>query len=209
MLSKAHLTSHSRMSGSRWVITPSWLSGSWRSFLYSSSHVDQYERWVGHRIRSSGKNIEELNKKDLHDPDNHDGVIIHLEPDILECKCEVNWALESITTNKASGGDGIPVELFHILKHDAVKVLHSISTNLENPAVGFLDHKAVLFPVFKGISTLFSIVTVLVCILTNSVRGFPFLHTFSSIYCLQTFGLQAFWLASNGTALWSWFAFLW
>ena len=67
---------------------------------------------------------EELYKKDLHDQDNHDGVITHLEPDILEC--EVKWALESITTNKASGGDGIPVELFQILKDDAVKVLHSI-----------------------------------------------------------------------------------
>ena len=66
---------------------------------------------------------EELYKKDLHDQDNHDGVIIHLEPDILEC--EVKWALESITTNKASGGDGIPVELFQTLKDDAVKVLHS------------------------------------------------------------------------------------
>ena len=67
---------------------------------------------------------EELYKKDLHDPDNHDGVITHLEPDILGC--EVKWALESITTNKASGGDAIPVELFQILKDDAVKVLHSI-----------------------------------------------------------------------------------
>ena len=68
---------------------------------------------------------EELYKKDLHDPDNHDGVITHLEPDILEC--EVKWTLGSITTNKASGGDGIPVELiFQILKDDAVKVLHSI-----------------------------------------------------------------------------------
>ena len=67
---------------------------------------------------------EDLYKKDLHDPDNHDGVITHLEPDILEC--EVKWALESITTNKASGGDGIPIELFQILKDDAVKVLHSI-----------------------------------------------------------------------------------
>ena len=67
---------------------------------------------------------EELYKKDLHNPDNHDGVITHLEPDILEC--EVKWALESITTNKASGGDRIPVELFQILKDDAVKVLHSI-----------------------------------------------------------------------------------
>ena len=67
---------------------------------------------------------EELYEKDLHDPDKHDGVITHLEPDILEC--EVKWALESITTNKASGGDGIPFELFQILKDDAVKVLHSI-----------------------------------------------------------------------------------
>ena len=67
---------------------------------------------------------EELYKKDLHDPDNHDGVITHLEPDILEC--EVKWALESITTNKASGGDGIPVEIFQILEDAAVKVLHSI-----------------------------------------------------------------------------------
>ena len=67
---------------------------------------------------------EELNKKDLHDPDNHYGVITHLEPDILEW--EVKWALGSITTNKASGGDGIPVELFLILKDDVVKVLHSI-----------------------------------------------------------------------------------
>ena len=67
---------------------------------------------------------EELYKKDLHDQDNHDGVITHLEPDIQEC--EVKWALESITTNKASGGDGIPVELFQILKDDTVKLLHSI-----------------------------------------------------------------------------------
>ena len=67
---------------------------------------------------------EELYKKDLHDPHNHDGVITHLEPDILEC--EVKWALESITINKANEGNGIPVELFQILKDDAVKVLHSI-----------------------------------------------------------------------------------
>ena len=67
---------------------------------------------------------EELYKKDLYDPDNHEGVITHLEPDILEC--EVKWALESITTNKAGGGDGIPIELFHFLQDDAVKVLHSI-----------------------------------------------------------------------------------
>ena len=68
--------------------------------------------------------MEELYKKDLHEPDNHDGVITHLEPDILEY--EVKWALESITTNKASGGDGIPLELLQILKDAAVKVLHSI-----------------------------------------------------------------------------------
>ena len=67
---------------------------------------------------------EELYKKELHDPDIHDGVITHLEPDILEC--EVKWALESITMNKDSGGEGISVELFQILKDDAVKVLHSI-----------------------------------------------------------------------------------
>ena len=68
--------------------------------------------------------IEELYKKDLHDPDNHDAVITHLEPDSLECK--VKWALGSNTTNKASVGDGLPVELFQILKDDAVKMLHSI-----------------------------------------------------------------------------------
>ena len=68
--------------------------------------------------------MEELDKKDLHDPDNHNGVITHLEPDILECK--VKWALGNITMNKASGGDRIPVELFQILKDDAMKVMHSI-----------------------------------------------------------------------------------
>ena len=73
-------------------------------------------------------------KKDLHDPDNHDDVITHVEPDILEC--EVKWALGSITTNKANGGDEIPVELFQILKDDAVKVVHSnMPANLENLAV--------------------------------------------------------------------------
>ena len=71
------------------------------------------------------KYTEELYKKDLYEPDNHDGVITDLEPDILEC--EVKWALESVTMNKASGSDGIPVELLQILKDDGVKVLHSIS----------------------------------------------------------------------------------
>ena len=82
------------------------------------------------------ENTEELYKTDLHDPDNQDGVITHLEPDILEC--EVKWALRSLTINKVSGGDGIPVELFQILKDDAVKVLLSIlenSANLENSVV--------------------------------------------------------------------------
>ena len=77
---------------------------------------DIKKRWQEH--------TEELYKKDLHNPDNHDGVITHLEPDILECK--IKWTLGSITTNKATGGDGIPVELFQILKDDAVKVLNSI-----------------------------------------------------------------------------------
>ena len=78
--------------------------------------VDIKKRWQEY--------TEELYKKDLHNSDNHDGVIAHLQPDILEC--EVKWALESITTNKASGGDGISVELFQILKDDAVKLPHSI-----------------------------------------------------------------------------------
>ena len=75
-------------------------------------------------LRKCCKNTEGLYKKDLHDPDNHDGVITHLEPDNLEC--EVKWVLGSITANKASGGDGIPVELFQMLKDDAMKVLHQI-----------------------------------------------------------------------------------
>ena len=77
------------------------------------------------KLRRGGKNTQKnCTKKDLYDQDNHDGVVTHLQPDILEC--EVKWALESVTMNKASGGDGIPVELFQILKNDAVKVLHSI-----------------------------------------------------------------------------------
>ena len=77
-------------------------------------------------LRRGGKNTQKKNhtKKDLHDPDNHDGVITHLEPDILDC--EVKWTLGRITRNKASGGDGIPAALFQILKDDAIKVLHSI-----------------------------------------------------------------------------------
>ena len=85
----------------------------WYSHLLNTQ---EYTRWQEY--------TEELYKRDLHDPDNHDGMITHLEPEILEC--EVKWALGSITMNKASGGDGIPVELFQILKDDAMKVLHSI-----------------------------------------------------------------------------------
>ena len=91
---------------------------------------------------------EELYKKDLHDPDNHDGVITHLEPDILEC--EVKWALESITINKASGDNGIPVEPFQILKDDAVKVLHSICQKIWKTQQWPQDWKRSLFiPILK------------------------------------------------------------
>ena len=86
---------------------------------------------------------EELNRKDLHDPDNHDDVSTHIEPDILEC--EVKWALESITRNKASGGDGIPVELFQILKDDAVKVLHLICQQIWKTQQWPQDWKRLVF----------------------------------------------------------------
>ena len=85
------------------------------------NHMDLTEEDIKKRWQEY---MEELYKKELHDPDNHDGVITPRQPEILEC--EVKWALESITTNKASRGDGTPVELFQILKGDAVKVLHSI-----------------------------------------------------------------------------------
>ena len=85
------------------------------------------------------KYTEELYKKDLHNLDNHDGVITHLEQDIVECK--VKWALGSITMNKASGGDGIPVELLQILKDDAVKVLHSIYQQIWKTQQGPQDWK--------------------------------------------------------------------
>ena len=96
---------------------------------------DIKKRWQGH--------TEELYKKDLHDPDNHDGVITHLEPDILEC--EVKWPLGSITMNKASGGDGIPVELFQILKDDAVKVLYSICQQIKKTQQWPQDWKRSVF----------------------------------------------------------------
>ena len=91
---------------------------------------------------------EELYKKDLHDPDNHNGVITHLEPDILEYK--VKWALGSITTNKASRGDGIPIELFKILKDDTVKVLHSICQHIWKTQQWPQDWKwSILIPIPK------------------------------------------------------------
>ena len=89
-----------------------------RNGMYLPEAEDFKKRWQEY--------TEDLYKKDLHDPDNHNGVITHLEPDILEC--EVKWALGSITTNKASGGDGIPVELFQILKDDTIKVLHKYAS---------------------------------------------------------------------------------
>ena len=87
--------------------------------------------------------IHRTYKKDLHDPDNHDGVITHLEPDILECK--VKWALGSITMDKASGSDGIPVELFQVLKDDVVKVLHSICQHIWNTQQWPQDWKRSVF----------------------------------------------------------------
>ena len=95
-------------------------------------------------LRRCDKNTQKnCTKKELHDPDNHNSVITHLEPDILEC--DVKWALESITTNKASGGDGIPVELFQILKDDTVEVLHSICQQIYKTQQWPQDWKRSLF----------------------------------------------------------------
>ena len=94
-------------------------------------------------IKKRWQEYTELYKKELHDQDNHNGVITDLEPDILEC--EVKWALESITANKASGGDGIPVELFQILRDDAVKVLHSICQQIWKTQQWSQDWKRSLF----------------------------------------------------------------
>ena len=94
-------------------------------------------------IKKRWQEYIELYKKDLHDPDNHDGVSTHLEPDILECK--VKWALGSITVNKASGGDGIPAELFQILKDDAVKMLHSLCQQIWKTQQWPQDRKMLVF----------------------------------------------------------------
>ena len=110
------------------------------SCMYITEAEDIKKRWQKH--------TEELYKKDLHDPDNHDGVITHLEPDILEC--EVKWALGSITMNKTGGGDGIPAELFQILKDDAVKVLHTIRQQIWKTQQWPQDWKSsVFFPIPK------------------------------------------------------------
>ena len=99
--------------------------GTFHAKMCSIKHRDGMDLTEAEDIKKRWQEYtEEVYKKDLHNPDNHDGVITHREPDILEC--EVKWASESFTTNKASRGDGIPVELFQILKDDAVKVLHSI-----------------------------------------------------------------------------------
>ena len=103
--------------------------------LTEAEAEDIKKRWQGY--------TGELYKKDLHDPDNHDGVITHLEPDILEC--EVKWSLGSITMNKATGGDKIPVEVFQILKDDAVKVLHSICQQIWKTQQWPQDWKMLVF----------------------------------------------------------------
>ena len=103
-------------------------------------------------IKKRWQEYKELYKKELHDPENHDGVITHLEPDILEC--EVKQALESITTNKTSRGDGFPVELFQILKDDAVKVLHSIRQQIWKTQQWPQDWKrSVFIPIPKNVQT--------------------------------------------------------
>ena len=111
-----------------------------------SFFLELFLHWspVAEDIKKRGQEYtEELYKKDLHDPDNHDGVITHLEPDIQEC--EVKWALESITTNKANGGHGIPVELFQILKDDSVKVLDSICQQIRKTQQWPQDWKRSVF----------------------------------------------------------------
>ena len=103
--------------------------------IYLTEAEDIKKRWQEY--------TEELDKKDFNNPDDHNGVITHLEPDILEC--EVKWAFESITTNRASGGDGIPAELFQVLKDDAVKVLHSICQQIWKTQQWLRDWKRSVF----------------------------------------------------------------
>ena len=111
-----------------------------RNYMDLTEAEDIKKRWQEYK--------EELYKKELHDPDNHDGVITNLEPGILEC--EVKWALGSITINKASGGDGIPVELYQILKDDAMKVLHSICQKMWKTQQWPQDwRRSVFIPILK------------------------------------------------------------
>ena len=125
---------------------------------------------------------EELYRKGLHDPDNHDGVVTHLEPDILEC--EVKWALGSITTDKASGGDKIPAELFQILKDDAVKVLHSICQQIWTTQQWPQDWKrSVVIPISKK----------------NNAKECTNYHTFALISHASKIMLKPFKLAFNST----------
>ena len=102
--------------------------GTFHAKMGSIKDINGIDLTEAEDIKTRWQEYTELYKKELHNPDNQDGVITHLEPDILEC--EVKWALESITMNKASGGHGIPVELFQILKDDAVKVPHSICQHI-------------------------------------------------------------------------------
>ena len=121
---------------------------------FSSKNVhNKRQKWYGPKETEDIKKrwqeyTEALYKKDLHDPDNHNGVITHLESDILEC--EVKWALEGITMNKASGGDGIPVELFQILRDDAVKMLHSICQQIWKTQQWPQDWKRSVFNAGEG-----------------------------------------------------------
>ena len=125
---------------------------------------------------------EELYRKGLHDPDNHDGVVTHLEPDILEC--EVKWALGSITTDKASGGDKIPAELFQILKDDAVKVLHAICQQIWTTQQWPQDWKrSVVIPISKK----------------NNAKECTNYHTFALISHASKIMLKPFKLAFNST----------
>ena len=133
-------------------------------------------------IKKRWQKYTKLYKKDLHDPDNHDGVVTHLEPDILEC--EVKWALGSITTDKASGGDKIPAELFQILKDDAVKVLHSICQQIWTTQQWPQDWKrSVVIPISKK----------------NNAKECTNYHTFALISHASKIMLKPFKLAFNST----------
>ena len=126
--------------------------GTFHEKMGSIKYRNKMELTEAEDIKKRWQEYTELYKKDLHDPDNHDGMITHLESDILEC--EVKWALGSITMNKASGGDGIPVELFQILKDDAVKVPHSVFQQIWKTQLWPWDWKrSVFIPIPKNAQT--------------------------------------------------------